>query len=781
MHREYHPDDIRHRHAHAFEAEAHEDAHAHDHGSLFFLTALLGLLLGADLLLPVLGLDRLRSPFGVSLALVAALIGGARIVYGALDALWHGRIGADLALAQACLAALVLGEPFVAAEVVFIALLGEVLEAVTADRAMKSIGRLFEQTPRSARVRRDGHEVEIPLSQVAEGDLVIVGEGERIPVDGTILSGRSTVDQSTLTGETLPVDKGPGDLVYTGSLNQYGRVECRAERIGADSTYGQVLRLVAEAQHRKAPLQKTADRYAALFLPVVETAAGLTLLAGYLLGWPDVWHRTVAVLVVACPCALVLATPAAIMASMAWLARHGVVIKGGIALERLARCNTIAFDKTGTLTLGRPELASIQPFGDLDSDALLRLAASVESASPHPLAVSVVQAAREKGLELLPVTEVQAQPGAGMSGKVVWHEGSEATLLVGNARLLSEHGLEVDSGSLQALDDRGETPLLIALNGRLVGVLGLRDTVRPEAHDVIHDLKHLGIRSLALLTGDRAPAARLVARKVHLKTVESELLPADKALWIEARQGEGQRVAMIGDGINDAPALARADVGIAIGGPGADLAAEAGDVVILGDPLRNLPDLIRLSRATVSIIRQNILIFAFGLNAVAIGSAMLGWLGPVPAAILHQAGSFLVLLNAMRLLVFGDWHRSAPMLWLKGLGDRIHAARRPARPGRGLALAGPAPPPLDRAHAGPPARWLRRVRPDRTWPRRGRPGPPRGAISDHPRTRVAPALALADRDGRPAGPRASLRGPGRVSPHGFGPLGKRPQPRDGRD
>ncbi len=731
MHREYHPDDIRHRHAHAFDTEAHEDPHAHDHGSLFLLTTVLGLLLGADLLLWAFGIERLRSPFGVSLALVAALLGGARIVYGALDALWHGRIGADLALAQACLAALVLGEPFVAAEVVFIALLGEVLEAVTADRAMRSIGRLFEQTPRSARVRREGRESEIPLSQVIEGDLVIVGEGERIPVDGTIVSGRSTVDQSALTGETLPVDKGPDDPVYTGSINQYGRIECRAERIGAESTYGQVLRLVAEAQHRKAPLQKTADRYAAFFLPIVETAAGLTLLAGYLLGWPDVWHRTVAVLVVACPCALVLATPAAIMASMAWLARHGIVIKGGIALERLARCDTVAFDKTGTLTHGRPELASVLPLADLDADALLRLAASVESASPHPLAVAVVQAARAKGLELLPVADVIAQPGAGMMAQVTIQNGTPANLLIGNLRLLREHALEVDPALIQSLDDQGETPLLIALDGRLVGALGLRDTVRREAHDVIHDLKHLGIKTLALLTGDRAPAARLVAKRVHLKTVEAELLPADKARWIEERQGEGHHVAMIGDGINDAPALARADVGIAIGGPGADLAAEAGDVVILGDPLRNLPDLFRLSRATVTIIRQNILVFAFGLNAVAIGSAMLGWLGPVPAAILHQVGSLLVLLNAMRLLVFGDWHQSAPMRGLKSLGERIHAIDDKLDLADGwrwivhhrrvvmallLAIAGSG---------------LRRLRSDRAGPRGSRPRPPRRAIPGH--------------------------------------------------
>lgn len=673
MHREYQPDDIRHRHAHAFDPDAREGAHEHGHGALFLLTAILGLLLAADLLLPVLGLDRLRSPFGVSLALVAAVLGGARIVYGALDALGHGRIGADLALAQACLAALVLGEPFVAAEVVFIALVGEVLEAVTADRAMRSIGRLFEQTPRSARVRRDGQEVEIPLSRVVEGDRVVVGEGERIPVDGTILSGRSTVDQSALTGETLPVDKGPGDPVFTGSVNQYGRIECQAERIGLESTYGQVLRLVAEAQHRKAPLQRTADRYAALFLPAVEIAAGLTLLAGYLLGWPDVWHRVVAVLVVACPCALVLATPAAIMASMAWLARHGIVIKGGAALERLARCDSLAFDKTGTLTLGQPELASIEPLADLDANALLRLAASVESASPHPLAAAIVKTARDKELELLPVDDVQAQPGAGMSAKITDIDNISKIVLIGNLRLLQEHGLEPDTSLVEALDGRGETPLLVAVDGRIEGVLGLRDTVRPEAHDVIHDLKHLGIKTLALLTGDRAPAARLVAKKVHIKNVEAELLPADKALWVGRLQSEGHRVAMVGDGVNDAPALARADVGIALGGPGADLAAEAGDIVLMGDPLRHLPDLVRLSRATVSIIRQNIILFAFGLNFVAVGSAMLGWLGPVPAAVLHQAGSLLVLLNAMRLLVFGDWRESAPVRALRSLGEKVHA------------------------------------------------------------------------------------------------------------
>ncbi len=676
MHREYHPDDLRHRRAHAFDAaEGHNDGHDHhDHRSLFAFTALLGALIAADLVLAAAAPPSWRAPFGLSPIWIAAILGAARIVYGALEALFAGRIGADFALAQACVAALVLREPFVAAEVVFIAMVGEVLEAVTADRAMRAIGRLFEQSPRTARVRRDGVEVEVPIGQVAAGEIVVVGAGERIPVDGPVVSGRSTVDQSALTGESIPVDKGPGDPAFTGTLNLFGALEVRAERIGHDSTFGQVLRLVAEAQVRKAPIERLADRLARLFLPAVQIVAGLTLLAGYWLGWPDVWERTVAVLVVACPCALVLATPAAVLASMAWLARHGIVIKGGVALERLAACDVAAFDKTGTLTLGRPELASVVPLGEQSDSDVLRWAASAEKASRHPLAAAVVRGAAERGLDTPEADEVTALPGVGVAARVRRGSEAERQVLVGNRRLMNERGTllgEETTAALDALESRGETPLIVAIDGEVAGLIGVRDAVRPEAHDVIHDLKHRKIREIALLTGDRPGAAKAVARRVHIKVVESELLPADKARWIAERQQAGRKVMMVGDGINDAPALAQADVGIAIGGPGADLAAEAGDIVVLGDPLRNLPELVRLSRATVGVIRQNIVVFAFGLNAVAMASASLGILGPVAAAILHQAGSLLVLLNAMRLLVFGDWHRLAPFRWLAGLRDAI--------------------------------------------------------------------------------------------------------------
>ncbi len=664
MHREYHPTDMHHLRAHAFE-DGGIDAHHHqDHQSLYALTTLLGLLLGAEVLFSTLGWESWRAPGGISLALVAAIIGGVRIVYGALEALAHKKIGADIALAQACVAALVIGQPFVAAEVVFIALVGEVLEAITFDRTQRAIHRLLDSTPRTARVRRDGVESEIPAQNVIVGDLVVVRPGERIPVDGPVVAGRSAVDQAALTGESLPIDKGVGDPVFTGTINQFGVLEVHAEKVGHETTLGQVLHLVAEAQHRKAPIQKAADRLAGYFLPVVEGVAGLTLLVGYLLRWPDVWMRTVAVLVVACPCALILATPAAILASMAWLARHGILIKGGAALERLAACDTFAFDKTGTLTLGRPEVTSFVPLAGWTETEVLRLAAIAESSNQHPLAVAIVNAAKSRGLKLGTATDVFAQPGVGVSARCQLDEGGSIAVLVGNRRLLQDHGIELSPEAaemLEGVDRRGETPLLIAVEGGVAGILGARDTVRPEAHDVIHNLKQLGITEIAILTGDRASAAQLVAKKTHIKLVEAELLPADKSRWVQDRQAGRGRVAMVGDGINDAPALACAHVGIALGGIGADLAAEAGDFVVLGEPLAVLPDLVKLSRATVSVIRQNIIIFAFGLNAVAMGSASLGILGPVPAAILHQAGSFLVLLNSMRLLAFGEWAKAGPV------------------------------------------------------------------------------------------------------------------------
>jgi Cu+-exporting ATPase len=642
--------------------------------ALLGFTAVLGALIGGDVALSLLGWSPARAPDGLSLSLAAALVGAVYIVYRALVALAQRRIGADLALAQACLAALVLGQPFVAAEVVFIALVGELLEAWTFARTRRALGRLVDQTPRSARVRRDGEEIEIPADQLKIGDRVVIRPGERIAVDGSVTGGRSSVDQSALTGESLPVDKGPGDAVFTGTLNQFGVIEVDAEKVGSETTYAQVLRLVSQARRKKARLEKVADRLARYFLPVVELAAGATLFLGYLLGWPDVWSRTVAVLVVACPCGLVLATPAAMLASMAWLARHGVLIKGGSALESLAGCDTFAFDKTGTLTAGTPRLASLVVLGDRAEDDVLRMAASAESASRHPLAAVLVDEARRRSLALAEPREAALLSGAGVRAECRAADGHHRRVTVGNRRLLAEAGMSLDAPAeeiLGQLDARGETALFVAIDGALAGVFGVHDAVRPEAHDVIHELRHQKIKEIAVLTGDRAPAAKAAARRIHADTVEAELLPADKARWIEERKSAGRRVAMVGDGINDAPALAAANAGIALGGMGADLAAEAGDLIVLGEPLGVLPDLLKLSRATVAIIHQNIIGFAFGLNAVAMLSATFGILGPVAAAILHQAGSLLVLLNSMRLLVKGDWAELAPVRRLRALGSWV--------------------------------------------------------------------------------------------------------------
>ena len=716
MHREYRPEQMRlgvpsppHGHDDHGPGHHHHGEPAHDHDRdhdpdaerrwLWAVTAVVGLLLVADVVLAALG-SPWQRPFGVPLALAAAVIGGGRVVYLALTALFEGSIGADIALAIACIAAACLGEYFVAAEVVFIALVGECLEALTFERAQRAIGRLLDFYPRTARVIRGDVEVEVPTEDVAVGDRVVVRPGERISVDGLVVRGRSAVDQAVLTGESMPVDKGEGDPVYTGTVNQFGRLEIRADKLGNETSLGQVIRLLADAQRHRSPLERTADRYARIFLPAVLSVAAIVFVGT---NGPALWRwvtagaapaidvlPALAVLVVACPCALVLATPAAVLAATARLAQRGVLVKGGAAIEGLARVNTIAFDKTGTLTEGTPELGDCVTLSAIGADVsesqneVIRLAAAAEQPSEHPLARLLVAEAGRRGLAVPELDDFQAQPGAGVLARLRLagpddDQARQTTLLVGNLRLLREHGVTVDGElerAIEALDQSGQTALILVRDGQVLGVIGARDRVRRAAHDVIHDLKHLGLTDLAILTGDRAAPARAVAKKVHIKQVEFELSPAGKAEWIEQRRHDGRVVAMVGDGINDAPALARADVGLAFAGVGGDLAAEAGSVVLLGDPLPALPETIRLARQTVRIIRQNILVFAFAFNAMAVALAGLRVMGPVAAAIVHQIGSLLVLLNAIRLLGFERWHTYR----LVRAGEQVIATCRRCRP-----------------------------------------------------------------------------------------------------
>jgi Cu+-exporting ATPase len=649
---------------------------------VYLLTLLVGALLAADLLIGLVGDPAwapYQAPFGCRLAFLAAILGGARILYQTLDGLFEGRIGAALALCIAALAAIVLGEHLTAALVVFIALCGESVEGYTLDRARSAIRRIFDLCPDVAHLVRGGREVDVPVDQVREGDTVTIRPGERVPVDGIVCSGISAVDQSALTGESLPVDKAQGSEVFTGTLNQFGSLSVVAKKVGDQTTLAKVVELVAQATQQKTPLERTADRFARAFLPFVLGTALLTLLGWWVITgyWRDGVRPALAVLVVACPCPLILATPTAVIAAMAWLARKGVVVKGSAALEALATVDTIAFDKTGTLTRGELSLTEIAAWPPLSETELLRVAAIAERRSEHLLARLIVREAESRNLVVPAIDEFTSHPGAGVVAKVratllgPWLDSiqsddqppTDCTVVVGNRGLLESQGIAVDRAveeRLSRIEETGATTLLVAVDGRLLGAIGVRDTVRDESRAVIGELKHAGVRSFVLLTGDRLQAARPVANTMGVfDEVAAGLLPADKAHLIEEQKQRGRRVAMVGDGINDAPALAAADVGIALGGVGSDIAAEAGDLVLMGDPLRPLPGLLRLSQALVRNIRQSIVIFAFGMNAVGILLSSIGLLSPVLAAVFHELSSLAVMLNATRLLGFERWNEAS--------------------------------------------------------------------------------------------------------------------------
>jgi len=637
---------------------------------LYLLTAVVGALLAADFLIEISdnpAWEPYRSLFGVRLSLIAAVLGGARILYQTLEGLFEWRVGADLALTIACLAAIILGEPAVAAMVVFIAMCGESIEGYTNGKARQAVLSIFNLRPKIAHVIRDGQELDVDLEEVRVGETVVVRPGERIPVDGRVTAGTSAVDQSSLTGESLPIDKTTGDEVYTGTLNQFGSLSVVVEKTGDETTFGQVVQLVAEATERKAPIERTADRLARYFLPMVLFAAFVTLVGWRIAegNWRAGLMPALGVLVVACPCPLVLATPSAVMAALAWLARNGVVTKGSIALERLAKIDTFAFDKTGTLTAGKPTVGTILATGEFDETEIVRIAAAAEKQSEHVLARVIVKEAESRNCVVPYAEEFEAHPGsgvtAGIRGTALGPQFSDQLhmVIVGNRRLLEAEGITLSESFLEQLEtasDAGPTQLLVAIDGQPIGAIGLQDQLRPEAAAVLNKLRDEGIESFALLTGDRAqPAATVAASLGELELIGSELLPTDKAHWIAQQTKAGRKVAMVGDGVNDAPALASSTVGLALGGVGSDVAAEAGDLILMGDPLRPLPGLLRLSRQLVRVISQSIYLFAFGMNGLGVLLCAWGVLSPVGAAIFHEFASLAVMLNSMRLLWFERW------------------------------------------------------------------------------------------------------------------------------
>ena len=679
--------------------------------SLYLLTWLLGFIVLADLwpyIVRILGSWAASLPTwsndisGYRLALIAALIGGARVLYGALDGMLQGKFGADIALAIAVVAAILLREPLVAAEIVFVGLLGECLEDYTFSRTKAAVRKLAELTPMRCWRLRDGVEERVLVADLAVDDVVVVKPGAKVPADGVVVAGASAVDVSALTGESLPSDKAVGDEILAGSLNGQGALTIKVRRVAQHTVVGQVVQMTAQAMQEKAPLERSVDRMARYFLPVVLILAAVTFLvaggihysagnrAGLAASFRYAAYPALSVLVVACPCALILATPAAIIAALGRLAGTGVLIKGGGAVERLAQVDSFAFDKTGTLTEGRIEIAEVVPLGTYSAQEVLRLAASAERLSEHPLAQALV-ASVDRGVDtprsptvpLMEATDFLAHAGSGVSATV-----GNAKVLVGNRRLMATNGVVLGEDIetvLTRLEQSGQTTLLVAVDGAVVGAIGARDRLRQEAREIIEELRRLGISRVVMLTGDRAAAAKPVAEEVHILDVHAELLPTDKAKIVSEMPG---RVAFVGDGVNDAPALARSHVGLAIGGTGIDVAADAGDVVLMlgpsdsvgerpRSPLRHLPLLLRLSRETVRIIRQNIIVFAFGVNLV--GVVLTSWLwpflapgyvdqGPLAAVLYHQIGSLLVLINSMRLLWF---ERQGVTTWLDGWNHRL--------------------------------------------------------------------------------------------------------------
>ena len=571
-------------------------------------------------------------------AWAAIFLCGVPILFGAGRGLiFDHDIKADVLVSLALLASLAVGEYFAAGEVAFIMQLGTLLEDYTAARANAGLEKLVDMTPRTARVTREGKEVTVSAETVTVGEILMVLAGETIPLDGTILSGRTTVDTSVMTGESLPVEKGPGDAVMSGTVNQYGAFTMRAEKICEDSALQRMIRLAKEAEAEKAPIVRLADRWATWLVVIALGCAVLTWLG------TGIFLRAVTVLVVFCPCAFILATPTAVMAGLANAARHGILVRSGEALERLAQVEWAAFDKTGTLTEGEPKVVEVVSLSSAFNEAAVeRWAAIAERRSEHPLgrAIAAAFVADETAVE-----DFELFAGRGVRAVAQGH-----TIWVGTFNFLAEQGISSAMAEEAALpyQARGATVVGVAVDDVLCGIIALADTIRSAAPQVLTKLKTVGITPL-LLTGDSEAPARAIAAQAGIDEVRYSLLPEDKQAVVRAFTEQGKRLAMIGDGVNDALALKSAYAGIAMGGIGSDIAVESADAVLVEDDIRRLPYLFALMKKVIGNVRQNI-ILSLLINFSAVLLSAFGLLNPVTGALVHNGGSVLVVVNAARLL-----------------------------------------------------------------------------------------------------------------------------------
>ena len=587
------------------------------------------------------------QPFPFDIAWVAIVLCGVPIILEAIIGLVTAfDIKADVLVSLALIASVCIGETFAAGEVAFIMQLGGLLEELTVAKARAGIEKLVHLTPQTARVLKNGTEQIIPAEQVQIGDSIRVLPGETVPVDGIITAGQTSINQAVMTGESLPVDKTVGDEVSSGTVNQFGAFEMRASRVGEDSSLQRMIRLVQSADAGKAKIVGLADRWATWIVVIALSAAAITwAVTGQIL-------RAVTILVVFCPCALVLATPTAIMAAIGNATKHGFLVREGDALERLAKVKVLAFDKTGTLTQGTPEVVAVHSVSNAYTNLeLYTLAASAEQFSEHPLGKAVVRCCKKENSLPLPAAQnFQMLPGRGVRATV-----NGVDLLAGNPELLQEQGISFAvPADAETYLQQGATVIYLAADSVFAGFIALSDTLRAESADTIRALTELNVQPM-LLTGDHESAAKAIAARLGIAEVRANCLPQDKLEAIAACQSAGNPVCMIGDGVNDAPALKKADVGIAMGGTGSDIAVDAADIALVDDEVKELPHLMALSQRMMRTIHLN-LTFSMTLNFIAITLAITGILNPVVGALVHNAGSVLVIVNSALLL---NWRKKS--------------------------------------------------------------------------------------------------------------------------
>ena len=621
----------------------------HDHGGLDHSHTNVKLwqtLLGAVCIVNSFAIDWCFTK-GTTVAELSALLGavvlGWPILVVAFKDLRLGRLSINELVALGVLASAATGDFKTAGIVAFFMLLGELIETRTAAGARASIQSLIKLTPTKARRLSEGREEEIAAADLRVGDTIRIRPGDNIAADGQIVSGQGSINQANITGESLPVDKGPGDQVFAGTINLNGALEVKVTKAGQDTTIGRVRELILAAEKTKLPFMRIIDQYMGYYTPLVLVIAAL------------VWaftrdlNRVIAVLVVACPCAFILATPTAMVAALSAAARLGILVKNLADLEAAARITAFVFDKTGTLTTGKLVVSRLNPLNDVAPADLLRAAASAERFSNHPTAKAVVNLAEEAGVPLADVSDFKETAGKGVAATV---DGTR--VVIGRAAFLRDQGVREDFMASVDLDETaGFSLLFVARDGKCIGWVGLQDQTRAEAATALKELQETGIRRIAMVSGDRKPVAERVALEIGITEVVAECLPQDKVEYVRATKAKGHRVAVIGDGVNDAPALAAGDISIAMGAAGSEVAINSATIALMNSDLRRLPFLVKLSRMARSVINQN---FLFGVFFIigGLAAAAMGYLNPIVAAIMHNAGSLIVVFNSARLVRMGE-------------------------------------------------------------------------------------------------------------------------------